>query len=406
VPGAPPGPNPPPWPPHDGRYATSRPEPRRRSLRWLVVGLVAAVVFSGGASAGVVIAHGVSRTASAAGAGSGSVGGIPPAAGGTTTPLPGSSVDPAAVAAVVDPAVVDINTTLGLQQASAAGTGIVLTSSGEVLTNNHVITGATSITATDVGTGRSYSATVVGYDISRDLAVLQLQGAANLPTASIGDSSTLAVGDSVVAVGNAGGRGGTPTAVAGTVTALDQTITASDPGGANTEELSGLIQVAADIQPGDSGGPLVDTAGHVVGVDTAATAGFRFQAAGGQGFAIPIAQAIAVADQIETGQASATVHIGATAFLGVSVTAAGSDPTASSGGAAVAGVVAGSPAETAGMAVGDVIVAVDQATVDAPSTLTTLLISHHPGDRVTIKLISRGGSARTLTLRLGTGPAA
>jgi S1-C subfamily serine protease len=297
--------------------------------------------------------------------------------------------------------VVDINTTLGLQGARAAGTGIVLSSSGEVLTNNHVINGATSITATDVGNGQTYQATVVGYDRSHDLAVLQLQAASNLATASIGNSSAVAVGDPVVAIGNAGGAGGTPAAVTGSVVALDQTITASEQNGANAEQLTGLIQVAADIQPGDSGGPLVDRAGHVIGVDTAATTSFRLQASGGQGFAIPINAALTLAKQIEAGQASATVHLGATAFLGVQVAG-----NAGSGGATVGAVVPGSPAEQAGLVPGEVIVSVDGAPVDTPSTLTDLLARHHPGDRVTIGTTDQGGQARTVTVPLATGPAA
>ncbi|HET9117522.1 MAG TPA: trypsin-like peptidase domain-containing protein, partial [Pseudonocardiaceae bacterium] len=168
------------------------------------------------------------------------------------------ALDLSTVAASVNPAVVDINTQLGDGNGRGAGTGIVLTPSGEVLTNNHVINGATTITATDVGNGQTYPATVVGYDRSHDIAVLQLQGASGLQTASIGDSSTVAVGDQIAAIGNAGGRGGTPSAAAGTVSALDQMITVSDEFTGDSEQLAGLIQVAADVQPGDSGGPLVN----------------------------------------------------------------------------------------------------------------------------------------------------
>lgn len=176
-----------------------------------------------------------------------------------------SGVDAAAVAAKVDPAIVDVNTTL--QGGAAAGTGMVLTSSGEVLTNNHVIDGATSVTATD-STGRKYSAKVVGYDAADDVAVLQLQGASKLPTVSVA-STAPAVGDPVVALGNALGRGGTPATAEGSVTAVDQTITAADDNGANPETLHNMIQIDANIQPGDSGGPLVNANGQVVGMDSA-----------------------------------------------------------------------------------------------------------------------------------------
>jgi S1-C subfamily serine protease len=227
------------------------------------------------------------------------------------------ALDLSALAAGVDPAVVDINTQLGDSNGRGAGTGIVLSPSGEVLTNNHVIDGATSISATDVGNGQAYPATVVGYDRSHDLAVLQLQGASGLQTASIGDSSAVAVGDEVAAIGNAGGRGGTPSVAAGTVSALDQMVTVSDEITGSAQQLAGLIQVAADVQPGDSGGPLANASGEVIGIVTAGSGGTRGQPSGGDGMAIPINDAIAISKQIRTGTASVTVHIGATGILGV-----------------------------------------------------------------------------------------
>ena len=182
-------------------------------------------------------------------------------------------LDLSALAAKVNPGLVDINVQLSTPNVQAAGTGIVLDASGVVLTNNHVITGASSINVTDVGNGQSYPATVVGYDRAHDIAVLQLQGASGLPTSTIGDSGTVAVGDPIAAIGNAGGRGGTPSIVAGTVSALNQTVTVSDEITGSSEQLAGLIEVAAAIQPGDSGGPLVNAAGQVIGVDTAGTMG-------------------------------------------------------------------------------------------------------------------------------------
>src|SRR6202007_2668021 len=217
-----------------------------------------------------------------------------------------------------DPALVDVVTTLGNQGGSAAGTGIVLTSDGEVLTNNHVIEGATSIKVTDVGNGRTYTATVVGYDASHDVAVLQLQNASGLTVASLGDSSSVRAGDNVVALGNAGGQGGTPSVAAGTVTALGQSITASDELSNVSEQLTGLIETNAPIQPGDSGGPLVNAYGQVIGMDTAAGNNYQFQGQSStatQAYAIPIGEALSIAKQIESGTGSADVHIGATAFL-------------------------------------------------------------------------------------------
>ena len=136
------------------------------------------------------------------------------------------------IAARVDPALVDINVTLGYQSGQAAATGIVLNSSGLVLTNNHVVDGATAISATDVGNGRTYTATVLGYDRSHDIALIQLNGASGLTAAQLGDSSKVTVGQTVVAMGNAGGTGGTPSAAGGSMVALDQQITAGDEGAA------------------------------------------------------------------------------------------------------------------------------------------------------------------------------
>jgi S1-C subfamily serine protease len=334
--------------------------------------------------------------------GLGGSGGAPGWSGGSGNTAPGgstqSNADLTAIASAVAPTIVDVYSTLGMQGAKGAGTGIVLTATGEILTNNHVVAGATSISVTDVGNGRTYPATVVGYSRTEDIAILSLQGASGLPTASIGDSSTVRPGDSIVALGNAGGVGGTPSAVAGTVTAIGQEITASDQDGGNAEQLSGLIQVAANIQPGDSGGPLVNSSGQVIGMNTAASTGYQYQAAGGQGFAIPISHAVAVAGDITKGHASSTVHLGASAMLGVNVTDA---PT---GGAAIASIVDNAPAEQAGLTRGDVIVSLDGKAVGQSSALTALLDQHHPGDKVKIGYQDLNGQSHTATVTLAAGP--
>ncbi|HLY81821.1 MAG TPA: trypsin-like peptidase domain-containing protein, partial [Acidimicrobiales bacterium] len=305
-----------------------------------------------------------------------------PAGGGATTPStpssgdgspsasPGSAGSSAAIAAKIDPSVVDINTHLGYQGASGAGTGMILTASGEILTNNHVIDGATSISVRVVETGRTYTATVVGTDPTEDVAIIQLQGASGLKPIPVGDSSVVAPGDPVVAIGNAGGTGGTPSVVTGTVQAVNQTITASDPGGANAETLTGLIQMNAPIQPGDSGGPLVNAAGQVIGMDTAASGGRRFSSSASVGFAIPIAHAINIAQQIESGHATATIHIGLPGFLGVGI---GNGSGGSTGtGAVVSSVQPASPAAAAGLVAGDTITSMDGKAVDSAQTLSTL----------------------------------
>ncbi len=317
------------------------------------------------------------------------------------------------VAAQTDPGLVDIVSTLGYQQAQAAGTGLVLTSSGEVLTNNHVIDGATSITVTDIGNGRSYQAKVVGYDQTRDVAVLQLQGASGLQTVNLGSSSTVAVGQKVVALGNAGGKGGTPSVVTGKITGLNAAITASDEGSGTSEQLSGLIRHNAPIQPGDSGGPLVNTAGQVIGIDTAGSSSSSpqetAQTTATQAFAIPINEALSIANQIEAGHASATAHIGATGFLGVEVTSASNaaaEGVPSGGGAVIAGVLPGGAAESAGITAGDVITSVDGQSVSSPSALQAAMEQHRPGDSVTIGWTDAGGQSQSASVTLGAGPAA
>jgi S1-C subfamily serine protease len=309
---------------------------------------------------------------------------------------------------------VDIDTTLSYEGEEAAGTGIVLTSNGEILTNNHVIDGATSISVTDVGNGKTYTATVVGYDRSKDIAVLQLHDASGLQTASLGNSSTVAVGETVVGIGNAGGTGGTPSAAGGTVTALNQSITASDEGDGSSEQLTDLIETNANIQAGDSGGSLVDSSGQVVGIDTAGSSGFSFQSADGsagtEGFAIPINEALAIAKEIEAGSSSSTVHVGATAFLGVEIQSGssfGGGFGASGGldtGATVAGVITSSPAQEAGLAEGDVITAVDGHSVDSATQLTTLLAPYQPGEKVSITWTDSSGQSQTATVELTSGP--
>jgi S1-C subfamily serine protease len=309
-------------------------------------------------------------------------------------------LDVDAVSAKVNPAIVNVNTELGLQGAAAAGTGIVLTPDGEVLTNNHVVAGATSIKVTSIGTGKTYKAQVVGYDRSEDVAVLQLQGASGLTAATIGDSSAVKVGDQILGLGNAGGRGGDPVAAPGTVTALDQSITASDESSGSSEQLTGLIQVRANIESGDSGGPLVNADAQVIGVDTAASTGYqlngRRSGGAGQGFAIPIDKAVGIAHQIVAGTASDKVHIGKTAFIGVSVS--------DSQGARIRQVVPRGPAQQAGLAAGDVITAIDGKAIDSATTLTNVMDTHHPGDQLTLTVTDASGAQRQVPVKAIEGP--
>ena len=307
--------------------------------------------------------------------------------------------------------VVVIDTKLGYQGGAAAGTGIVLTSSGEVLTNNHVIEGATSVEIVVPGSTHHYSAKVVGYDKSADVALLQLNGASNLRTASLGDSSKVTTGQAVEALGNAGGTG-TLTSASGTVTGLVKSITVSDDQG-GSERLAGLIETNAPLQPGDSGGPLLNTKGQVIGMDTAASTGFTFQAAhASDSYAIPIDTALTLAKQIESGKASTAVHIGPTPFLGVEIAGTvgnggfgdGGYGGATPAGGLIAGTVAGGPAASAGLTAGDVITAINGRTVSSPSTITSLLLTKKPGAKITVTYNDQAGTSHVTTITLGSGP--
>jgi S1-C subfamily serine protease len=322
----------------------------------------------------------------------------------------GSSVlTTAAIASKTDAGLVDITTTLGYQHGTAEGTGMVLTPDGEVLTNNHVIAGATAISVRDIGNGRTYTAKVVGYSDSDDVAVLQLEGASGLPTISTGDSSALAAGQRIVALGNALGKGGTPAVATGQITALGAEIVAQDEGDGALEHLSGMIRTDADIQPGDSGGPLVNSAGQVIGMDTAASTANSGQpgttaAVSTTAFAIPISRALTIADQIEAGTASSTVHIGATAFLGVAIASSGSGQADSS--AVIDGVVPGSAAASAGLTAGDTIQSIGGRDITSASDLQAVIAGYHPGDKVSVRWADQQGQSHTATETLTEGPAA
>ena len=318
-----------------------------------------------------------------------------------------STSTPASATTAQELGVVDIDTVLGYDGAQAAGTGLVLTSSGEILTNNHVVEGSTSITVTVVATGQSYQASVVGTDLTADVAVLQLGGASGLSTANLAGSA-VTVGDAVTGVGNAGGVGGTPAASPGTVTATDRQITTQAEGSAAAETLTGLIETDADIQAGDSGGPLFNAADQVVGIDTAAEQGGYTTA----GYAIPISTAVSIAGRIESGQGSTTITIGYPAFLGVQVsptTTGGGyrslQPTTTAG-ALISGVVTGGPAERAGLTAGDTITGIDGTAIGGTADLTSVLAGHTPGQTVTITWTDTTGSVHTAAVTLATGPAA
>jgi S1-C subfamily serine protease len=377
------------------------PMPPRRSRKRGLIATGAVALLAGGALGGLI-------------------GSMDHTAAGTVTAASQTALSASQIASRVDPALVDVVSTDGYQGATSAGTGIVLSSNGEVLTNNHVIEGATSIKVTDIGNGKTYAATVVGYDASHDVAVIQLQDASGLTTANLGNSSAVQTGDSVTALGNAGGKGGTPSVASGTVTALNQSITASDELSSVSEQLTGLIETNAPIQPGDSGGPLVNAYGQVIGMDTAAGSNYQFQGQSStatQAYAIPINDALSIAKQIESGTTSTTVHIGATAFLGLEIGSSSSsgngfggfgNPSGQTGtaGVPVAGTVSGSPAANAGLTAGDTVTAIAGQSVSSAEDVAHALVKYHPGDSISVTWVDQSGQSQTANLTLTTGPAA
>lgn len=364
--------------------------PKHRRSRVLVGLVVAFIVVACGVGVGIGYAvHGTSTTLS-----------TPPTSPSRPSGSPSSEGTPnvSAIVAEVTPDLVNINTTLAYETARGAGTGMVVTSSGRIITNNHVIDGATTITATDLGNGKTYDASVVGYDAAHDVAVLQLNGATGLSTATLAGSSAR-LGDTVVAIGNAGGRG-TPTAAAGVITGLNQTITAQSELSGTSEHLSGLIETNAAIEAGQSGGPLVNANARVVGMVTAGSSNFTFSQSANQGYAVPATTFLPVVTDIVNGNESTNVHIGPTAFLGVRTTSV-QEP-----GALVVQVVGTSPAALAGVLPGDLIVGLGGQTVSSPETVASVLATYRPGAQIRVNLVDQAGAQRTVTVTLANGPPA
>jgi len=320
------------------------------------------------------------------------------------TPSPRAPLDQSALLSQVVPGLVDINTTMSYQGATGAGTGILLNPDGEVLTNNHVIEGGTEITAVSLANSRTYPVDVIGFDRANDIALVRLRGAAGLPTAILGTSSTLAVGDPIAAIGNSNGPGAPPSYAPGAITQIGASVRATNEAGGGARELYDLIRVAADIRPGDSGGPLVNSAGQVVGVNVAATLTYRMDGVtGGEGFAIPIDRALAIANQIRAGAASDSIHIGDTAFIGVAI-ADSSLLRAGPPGAVVRQVLPNTPAQQIGLLDGDVITAVDGLAIASAADLSTVMNRRKPGDIVMLTWVDRGGIPRNAPLVLAKGP--
>ncbi len=332
-----------------------------------------------------------------------------------------SANDIQAVLQQVEPAVVSINTTQlrtgnSGELIEGAGSGMVLTPSGEVLTNNHVVAGATSVQVTLFGQSKQYDARVLGTDPSRDLALVQIEGVRDLPTVRLGDSSTTQVGDAVLAIGNALALQGGPTVTNGIVSATNRSLTAQSDFSTSSETLNGLIQTNAAINPGNSGGPLVNSKGQVIGMNTAVA-----ESSAGNAPAQNIGFAIAI-DSIKT-QIPGLLHGGSggaggstptstphnnTAYMGVIIVSvtpqvASQNHLTPTSGALVQGLDPNGPAQKAGIKVGDVIVSLDGSPVSSANALVTATRGHHPGDTVSVG-IYRGTAPMTITVTLGSQP--
>lgn len=411
--------------PGTGNFSPRPPSPtgRRKSTLWVLLGtgLVVGAVSGGaivGSATGLFAGHTSYSTSNpSSGNGTAPIKPTTSVPSQSNTNISGSvstnspSLNVAQIASRIDASVVDINTTLGAAGATygqAAGTGMVLTSSGEILTNNHVIAGASSIQVHVPGKSQVFNATVLGVDPTADVALLKLQGASGLHPISLGSSSTVALGQPVVAIGNALGLGGSPTVTNGIVSGMGRSITASDPGGA-VEHLSNLIQTDAPINPGNSGGPLVNSSGMVIGMDTAAATGSSAQPASNVGFAIPINRALSVVNQIRLGQSSSTVILSQPGFLGVGTQSinpysASQLGLANVSGALIMQVVPNSPAANAGLGQGDVIVRVDGKQISDSAQLRQAIEAHSPGSVVKLSWVGPQGP-QSGSARLAAGPA-
>ncbi len=426
--------------------------PRRRVglLSYLGVALAAGLL-----GAGTVVAIYHPTAASSSASAQPSSGALAPAPlPSTAVPAPSSGTGNSGGAGQLSSVMrglVIINTTLQYSSEQAAGTGMVINQDGLVLTNNHVIENATKITATVAATGKNFVAKVVGYDVTGDVALLQLQDPSGLHAVPIGDSSTVKTGANVVALGNAEGQSQIVPA-SGQVTGINQTITASDQGGTvKSETLHGMIETNANIVAGDSGGPLVNSAGQVIGIDTAGNTVSSPQQQSVSGFAIPINTALSVARQIAAGHASSTVVVGYPPFIGIYVVqgtdrnpqdqaaqqqqqnngfggfgngfgnGSGNGGTPScytsdanlsvpstiapvNSGTLVIGTICSSPAAAAGLTAGSVVTSVNGQTVGSPQSLAAIMAKLHPGDNVSVTWVTPSGQRTTGNLTLTAGP--
>ncbi len=420
------------FPPH-GQVPVSSPE--HKIYKRLLISTLSVAILAGGLGAGLGFAFGSQGIPKGS---SGAVASGPIGSNSASTPT--TSLAPQAssstnlvqkVANEVEPAVVDINTVVesenpGSEQ--AAGTGMIISHNGLIMTNNHVINQATQISVTIKGYPGSYPATVVGEDPTDDVALLKVKGFSNLPTVTFANSSRVTLGEGVIAIGNALGQGGTPTVVTGEVSALGRKINATDQLSSVTETLYNMIQTTAPIEPGDSGGPLVNTAGQVIGMDTAA---YNSGVGSGstQGYAIPVNRALRIVTDIKNGNATGGIVIGEAAFIGIFYTppqasvpsspfgglfgnlggigssgSSGSSSSPQPQGVQISQLAQNGAAQKAGLQPGDIITAVNGVATPTGTALHDEVAKFKPGDTISVTYISTTGAKNTVSLTLGGLP--
>jgi putative serine protease PepD len=375
----------------------AEPAAPKRRRPWLrqTGAVVAAVVISAAATGAVV--HTIDDS------NHGNASATPTASSTSVADLPSASQVSSSVKsalAKIEPSVVIINDTVttsgngrggfggfGGFQADGAGTGIIISADGEVVTNAHVVNGATNIKVTLPNNGGTHDATVVGMDTGKDLAVIKVSGVSGLTAATFADSDTVQVGDSVIAVGNALGYGGSPTVTEGIVSAKDRSLQDSE------DNLSGLLQTDAAINPGNSGGPLVDTNGDVVGINVAVATGTSSEPAQNIGFSIPSNTVVKALPDLKAGKSSGGATQ-STTYLGVQIADA-------QDGAGIVAVQPGSPADKAGLKANDIITKFDDTTISDSADLQRAVRAQKPGDTATLTVI-RDGQTMTVKVTLGS----
>jgi S1-C subfamily serine protease len=375
---------------------------RRGGRRGAAALLVAAVVVSAAAS-GVVVHLVDDHSATPAAATSASAPAASASSSTSSLPQPVRvASDVKSALAKIEPSVVLINDTItgaasgrggfGGFQESGAGTGIVISADGLVVTNAHVVNGATDIQVSLPNNGGTHAASIVGIDVNQDLAVIKVAGVSSLKPATFANSDSTEVGDSVLAVGNALGYGGAPTVTEGILSAKGRSLHGT------SDTLTNLLQTDAAINPGNSGGPLTDASGQVIGINVAVASGSATEPAQNIGFAIPSNTVVSALPALKAGGGAGTQASPGTTqtgtYLGVSV--ADANP-----GALIEAVQQGSPADGAGLRAGDVITSIDGKAVADGSALQQVIRGQKSGTTVTLS-VTRNGATSTVKVKLGT----